>query len=36
MNRQLTDLGSLALPADRQGELSHRYVLGVYEMQAYF
>ena len=29
MNRQLTDLGSLALPADRQGELSHRYVLGV-------
>ena len=33
MNRQLTDLGSLALPADRQGELSHRYVLGVYEMQ---
>lgn len=33
MNRQLTDLGSVALPADRQGELSHRYVLGLYEMQ---
>lgn len=33
MNRQLTDLGSFALPADRQGELCHRYVLGVYELQ---
>jgi alpha-galactosidase len=33
MNRQLTDLGSYDLPADRQGELSHRYVLGVYELQ---
>lgn len=33
MNRQLSDLGSLGLPADRQGELSHRYVLGVYELQ---
>ena len=33
MNRQLTDLGSLNLPADQQGELSHRYVLGVYELQ---
>ena len=33
MNRQLTDLGSYELPADRQGELSHRYVLGVYELQ---
>ena len=33
MNRQLTDMGSLALPAERQGELAHRYVLGVYEMQ---
>ena len=33
MNRQLTDMGSLMLPADRQGELAHRYVLGVYEMQ---
>ncbi len=33
MNRQLADLGSLELPADRQGELSHRYVLAVYELQ---
>lgn len=33
MNRQLSDLGSAMLPADRQGELSHRYVLGLYEMQ---
>ncbi len=33
MNRPLTDLGSAALPADRQGELCHRYVLGMYEMQ---
>lgn len=33
MNRQLTDIGSAALPADRQGELYHRYVLGVYELQ---
>lgn len=33
MNRQLSDIGSTALPADRQGELYHRYVLAVYEMQ---
>ena len=33
MNRQLTDLGSASLPKDRMGELSHRYVLGVYELQ---
>ena len=33
MNRPLTDLGSTAYPASRQGELSHRYMLGVYEMQ---
>ena len=33
MNRQLSDLGSAELPADRQGELYHRYVLGVYELQ---
>lgn len=33
MNRQLTTLGSAALPADRQGELYHRYMLGVYELQ---
>ncbi len=33
MNRQLATMGSLALPADRQGELYHRYMLGVYRMQ---
>ena len=33
MNRPLTDLASAALPPDRQGEIYHRYVLGVYEMQ---
>lgn len=33
MNRQLTDLGSAKLPADRMGELYHRYVLGMYELQ---
>lgn len=33
MNRQLSDLGSCGLPAERQGELSHRYMLAVYEMQ---
>ncbi len=32
MNRQLSDLGSSALPYDRQGELSHRYVLAVYDL----
>ena len=32
MNRQLCDLGSACLPPDRQGELMHRYVLGVYEL----
>lgn len=33
MNRQLSDLGSCGLPPERQGELSHRYMLAVYEMQ---
>ncbi|MBD5483987.1 MAG: alpha-galactosidase [Lachnospiraceae bacterium] len=33
MNRQLSDLGSYGLPADRQGELLHRQVLAVYELQ---
>lgn len=32
MNRSLTDVWSAALPPDRQGELYHRYVLGVYAM----
>ena len=33
MNRQLTTLGSANLKADQQGELYHRYMLGVYKMQ---
>ena len=33
MNRPLSDIGSQGLPADRQGEIYHRYVLAVYEMQ---
>ena len=33
MNRQLSDLGSAELAADRQGELYHRYMLGVYQLQ---
>jgi len=32
MNRPLTDVGSAYLPPDRQGEVSHRYMLAVYEM----
>ncbi len=33
MNRQLSDPGSLYLGRENQGELSHRYVLAVYELQ---
>lgn len=33
MNRPLSDMGSMGLPAERQGELAHRYMLGVYELQ---
>lgn len=33
MNRPLCDLGSFTLEAKNQGELNHRYVLGVYEVQ---
>lgn len=32
MNRHLSDIYSLDLPAHRQGETSHRYVLGVYDL----
>ncbi|MGN0586481.1 MAG: alpha-galactosidase, partial [Oscillospiraceae bacterium] len=32
MNRQLTEVGSTYLPAERQRELWHRYVLGVYDV----
>ena len=33
MNRQLSDMGSSYLDGARQGELFHRYVLGVYQLQ---
>ncbi|MBR1874712.1 MAG: alpha-galactosidase [Eubacterium sp.] len=33
MNRPLADLGSAKLPPERAGELAHRYVLGVYQLQ---
>lgn len=33
MNRQLTDVGSACLAPEHQGELFHRYVLGVYRLQ---
>ena len=32
LNRAITDLWSNALPADKQGEVSHRYVLGLYRV----
>ena len=34
MNRSLSDVCSHALPAARQGEVLHRYVLGVYDLLA--
>lgn len=33
MNRPLADVGNAVLPPDRQGEILHRFVLAVYEMQ---
>jgi len=33
-NRQFTEVGSAALPADRQGEAAHRFVLGTYSLLA--
>jgi alpha-galactosidase len=32
MNRNITEPWSPSLPADRQGEFFHRYILGVYEL----
>lgn len=32
MNRSITDCFSAALPADRQQETAHRYILGVYDL----
>lgn len=36
MNRNLCEVWSSALPADRQGEAYHRYVLGVYDLADWF
>ncbi|MDO4865506.1 MAG: alpha-galactosidase [Clostridia bacterium] len=30
MNRNITNIGSAALPPERQGEVPHRYILGLY------
>ena len=32
MNRSITECRSASLPADRQGEVYHRYILGVYDL----
>ena len=32
MNRNFSNIGSAALPADRQGEAPHRYILGLYRV----
>jgi len=32
MNRHLTDVGSSFFPPERQGEIAHRYVLGLYKI----
>ena len=32
MNRPLTEVNSLVLPKERKGEISHRYVIGLYEI----
>lgn len=32
MNRNINDIYSAVLPADRQGEIAHRYILGVYRL----
>lgn len=32
MNRHMTEIGSTYLPAERQGEMVHRYILGVYDL----
>lgn len=34
MNRHLTEVGSAAFPPEQQGEIYHRYVLGVYGLMA--
>lgn len=36
MNRHLSEVGASALPPERQGEAAYRYMLGVYELLAFF
>lgn len=36
MNRHMTEIGSAALPANRQQETAHRFALGLYELMEYF
>jgi alpha-galactosidase len=35
-NRHLSQVASAALPADRQGEAAHRFMLGVYDLYRWF
>lgn len=35
MNRNMSEVGSLLLPPERQRETSHRYILGLYKMMDY-
>lgn len=35
MNRHMTEIGSAALPAERQRETAHRYMLGLYRVMEY-
>ena len=32
MNRNMTEIGSAVLPAERQREVAHRYMLGLYHV----
>ena len=36
MNRHLSEVGTSNLPCERQGETAYRYMLGVYELLAFF
>lgn len=35
MNRHLSNVASICLPADRQGEAAHRHILGVYDLMGW-
>lgn len=36
MNRNMSEVGSFYLPAERQGEVAHRYIIGVYSLLKWF